>query len=177
MYERFTDRAKKVMQFTEDESRRFNHEYVGTEHILLGVLKAGGGVAAAILKSLDVEQRKIRVEVEKLVQFGPQLVTKPKAPPFTPRAKRVIAHAIEEAERLGHQAIGTQHLLLGLLLEYEGVACQVLLNIGVTLNAVRAEAIKPLDDDDSLDENEPTLSEPTLKRKWWTRFWSQDQGK
>src|SRR5215213_9309841 len=101
MYERFTDRARKVMQLANQEAQRFNHEYIGTEHILLGLVKEGSGVAANVLKNLDVDLRKIRLEVEKIVQAGPDMVTMGKLPQ-TPRAKKVIEYAIEEARNLNH---------------------------------------------------------------------------
>src|ERR1700755_1818199 len=132
MYERFTDRARKVMQLANQEAQRFNHEYVGTEHVLLGLVKEGSGVAANVLKNLDVDLRKIRVEVEKIVQSGPDMVTMGKLPQ-TPRAKKVIEYAIEEARNLNHNYVGTEHLLLGLLREQEGVAAQVLMNLGLKL--------------------------------------------
>jgi len=96
MYERFTDRARKVMQLANQEAQRFNHEYIGTEHILLGLVKEGSGVAANVLKNLDIDLRKIRLEVEKLVQSGPEMVTIGKLPQ-TPRAKKVIEYSMEEA--------------------------------------------------------------------------------
>ena len=99
MYERFTDRARKVMQLANQEAQRFNHEYIGTEHILLGLVKEGSGVAANVLKNLDVDLRKIRLEVEKLVQSGPEMVTMGKLPQ-TPRAKKVIEYSMEEARNL-----------------------------------------------------------------------------
>ena len=105
MYERFTDRARKVMQLANQEAQRFNHEYVGTEHVLLGLVKEGSGVAANVLKNLDVDLRKIRVEVEKIVQSGPDMVTMGKLPQ-TPRAKKVIEYAIEEARNLNHNNVG-----------------------------------------------------------------------
>src|SRR5881396_375433 len=114
MYERFTDRARKVMQLANQEAQRFNHEYIGTEHILLGLVKEGSGVAANVLKNLDVDLRKIRLEVEKIVQTGPDMVTIPN-PPQTPRAKRVVEFAIDEACSLDHNYVGTEHLLLGIL--------------------------------------------------------------
>src|SRR5512137_1652083 len=128
MYERFTDRARKVMQLANQEAQRFNHEYIGTEHILLGLVKEGSGVAANVLKNLDVDLRKIRLEVEKLVQSGPEMVTMGKLPQ-TPRAKKVIEYSMEEARNLNHNYVGTEHILLGLLREQEGVAAQVLMNL------------------------------------------------
>ncbi|MBT5020679.1 MAG: ATP-dependent Clp protease ATP-binding subunit, partial [Planctomicrobium sp.] len=143
MYERFTDRARKVMQLANQEAQRFNHEYIGTEHILLGLVKEGSGVAANVLKNLDVDLRKIRLEVEKIVQSGPDLVTMGKLPQ-TPRAKKVIEYAMEEARNLNHNYVGTEHLLLGLLREQEGVAAQVLMNLGLKLEDVREEVLNLL---------------------------------
>ncbi len=143
MYERFTDRARKVMQLANQEAQRFNHEYIGTEHILLGLVKEGSGVAANVLKNLDVDLRKIRLEVEKIVQSGPDMVTMGKLPQ-TPRAKKVIEYAVEEARNLGHNYVGTEHLLLGLLREQEGVAAQVLMNLGLKLEDVREEVLNLL---------------------------------
>src|SRR5262245_10454605 len=143
MYERFTDRARKVMQLANQEAQRFNHEYVGTEHVLLGLIKEGSGVAANVLKNLDVDLRKIRNEVEKIVQAGPDMVTMGKLPQ-TPRAKKVIEYAIEEARNLNHNYVGTEHLLLGLLREHDGVAAQVLMNLGLNLEQVREEVLNLL---------------------------------
>ena len=143
MYERFTDRARKVMQLANQEAQRFNHEYIGTEHILLGLIKEGTGVAANVLRNLDIDLRKIRLEVEKLVQSGPDMVTMGKLP-HTPRAKKVLEYAVEEARNLNHNYVGTEHLLLGLLREQEGVAAQVLMNLGVRLEDVREEVLNLL---------------------------------
>src|SRR5881398_1469209 len=143
MYERFTDRARKVMQLANQEAQRFNHEYIGTEHILLGLVKEGSGVAANVLKNLDIDLRKIRLEVEKIVQAGPDMVTMGKLPQ-TPRAKKVIEYSIEEARNLNHNYVGTEHLLLGLLREQEGVAAQVLINLGLKLEDVREEVLNLL---------------------------------
>src|SRR6266852_2676056 len=123
MYERFTDRARKVMQLANQEAQRFNHEYIGTEHILLGLVKEGSGVAANVLKNLDIDLRKIRLEVEKIVQSGPDMVTMGKLP-RTPRVKKVIEYSMEEARNLNHNYVGTEHVLLGLLRDEEGVAAQ-----------------------------------------------------
>jgi ATP-dependent Clp protease ATP-binding subunit ClpC len=143
MYERFTDRARKVMQLANQEAQRFNHEYIGTEHILLGLVKEGSGVAANVLKNLDIDLRRIRLEVEKIVQAGPDMVTMGKLPQ-TPRAKKVIEYSIEEARNLNHNYVGTEHLLLGLLREQEGVAAQVLINLGLKLEDVREEVLNLL---------------------------------
>src|SRR5687768_16140635 len=143
MYERFTDRARKVMQLANQEAQRFNHEYIGTEHVLLGLIKEGSGVAANVLKNLDIDLRKIRLEVEKLVQSGPDMVTMGKLPQ-TPRAKKVIEYSMDEARNLGHNYVGTEHILLGLLREQEGVAAQVLMNLGLKLEDVREEVLNLL---------------------------------
>src|SRR5207248_1029733 len=138
MYERFTDRARKVMQLANQEAQRFNHEYIGTEHILLGLVKEGSGVAAYVLKNLDIDLRKFRLEVEKIVQSGPDMVTMDKLPQ-TPGAKKVIEYAIEEAQALRHHDVDTEHLLLGLMRHGEGVAYQVLRQLGVDLESLRNE--------------------------------------
>ena len=143
MFERFTDRARKVMALANQEAQRFNHEYIGTEHILLGLVKEGSGVGANVLKNLDVDLRKVRMEVEKLVKAGPDMVTMGKLPQ-TPRAKKVIEYAIEEARNLNHNYVGTEHLLLGLLREHDGVAAQVLMNLGLKLEEVREEVLNLL---------------------------------
>ena len=145
MYERFTDRARKVMQLANQEAQRFNHEYIGTEHILLGLVKEGSGVAANVLKNLDIDLRKIRLEVEKIVQHGPggEQVVMGRLP-HTPRAKKVIDYSVEEARNLNHNYVGTEHLLLGLLREQEGVAAQVLMNLGLKLEDVREEVLNLL---------------------------------
>ncbi len=143
MYERFTDRARKVMQLANQEAQRFNHEYVGTEHVLLGLIKEGSGVAANVLKNLNVDLRKIRLEIEKIVQTGPDMVTMGKLPQ-TPRAKKVIEYSIEEARNLNHNYVGTEHLLLGLLREQEGIAAQVMMNLGLKLEEVREEVLNLL---------------------------------
>lgn len=143
MFERFTDRARKVMALANQEAQRFNHEYIGTEHILLGLVKEGSGVGANVLKNLEVDLRKVRLEVEKLVKSGPDMVTMGKLPQ-TPRAKKVIEYAIEEARQLNHNYVGTEHLLLGLLREQDGVAAQVLMNLGIKLEEVREEVLNLL---------------------------------
>ncbi|MEO1534098.1 MAG: ATP-dependent Clp protease ATP-binding subunit [Planctomycetota bacterium] len=143
MFERFTDRARKVMALANQEAQRFNHEYIGTEHILLGLVKEGSGVGANVLKALGVDLRKVRLEVEKLVKQGPEMVTMGKLPQ-TPRAKKVIEYAIEEARNLNHNYVGTEHLLLGLLREHDGVAAQVLRNLGLKLEEVREEVLNLL---------------------------------
>jgi len=143
MFERFTDRARKVMALANQEAQRFNHEYIGTEHILLGLVKEGSGVGATVLKNLDVDIKKLRLEVEKQVKSGPDMVTMGKLPQ-TPRAKKVIEYAIEEARALNHNYVGTEHILLGLLRETEGIAAQILMNMGLKLDDLRQEVLNLL---------------------------------
>src|SRR4051812_13930911 len=135
MYERLTERARKVMQLANQEAQRLNHEYISTEHILLGLVKEGSGTAANVLKNLDIDLRKIRLEVEKIVQPGPDMVAG-RDLPQAPRAKKIIEYSMEEARKLNHNWVGTEHLLLGLLREQEGVAAQVLMNLGLKLEDV-----------------------------------------
>ncbi len=149
------------MALANQEAQRFNHEYIGTEHILLGLVKEGSGVGANVLKNLDVDLRKVRLEVEKLVKSGPDMVTMGKLPQ-TPRAKKVIEYAIEEARNLNHNYVGTEHLLLGLLREQDGVAAQVLMNLGLKLEEVREEVLNLLGASGDLDEGDPV---PTTEGK------------
>src|SRR3954469_22357116 len=160
MFERFTDRARKVMALANQEAQRFNHEYIGTEHILLGLVKEGSGVGANVLKNLDVDLRKVRLEVEKLVKSGPDMVTMGKLPQ-TPRAKKVIEYAIEEARNLNHNYVGTEHLLLGLLREHDGVAAQVLMNLGLKLEEVREEVLNLLGAGVESEETQPAEKQGT----------------
>ena len=159
MFERLTDRARKVMALANQEAQRFNHEYIGTEHILLGLVKEGSGVGANVLKNLDIDLRKVRLEVEKLVKSGPEMVTMGKLPQ-TPRAKKVIEYAIEEARNLNHNYVGTEHLLLGLLREHDGVAAQVLMNLGLKLEEVRDEVLNLLGAGVEPEEQTPEAGEP-----------------
>ncbi len=158
MFDRFTDRAKKVMSFARQEAMKFNHEYIGTEHILLGLVQEGSGVAANVLKNMNIDLEKIRHEVEKIVKTGPSMVTMGQLP-FTPRAKKVLELSMEEASQLSHNYIGTEHLLLGLIRENEGIAAQVMMNLGVKLDEVREEVLEFLgasennQDDDSESES------------------------
>lgn len=146
MFNRFTERARKVILLAKEEAKRFNHDYIGTEHILLGLVREGEGVAAAVLASFGLSSDKVRLEVEKLVQPGPATVVSGDLP-FTPKAKKVIELAMDEARALGHNYIGTEHLLLGLIREGEGVASQVLMNLGLELEKVREEVMNLLGSD------------------------------
>jgi ATP-dependent Clp protease ATP-binding subunit ClpC len=164
MFERFTDRARKVMALANQEAQRFNHEYIGTEHILRGLVKEGSGVGANVLKNLDVDLRKVRLEVEKLVKSGPETVTMGKLPQ-TPRAKKVIEYAIEEARNLNHNYVGTEHLLLGLLREQDGVAAQVLMNLNLRLEDVREEVLNLLGASEESEEAGPGAASEQKKGK------------
>jgi ATP-dependent Clp protease ATP-binding subunit ClpC len=130
MYERFTDRAKKIFQLANSQAQRFQHEYIGTEHVLLGLVLEGTGVAATVLKQMGVSLTQIRTDVEEQMISGPSR-TRGKFP-ITPLIKKVIAHAIFSARELGHNYVGSEHLLLGLLHVNQGIASQALRNLGVT---------------------------------------------
>jgi ATP-dependent Clp protease ATP-binding subunit ClpA len=143
MYERFTDKARKVMKLANREAIRLNHKYIGTEHILLGLVEDGSGVAANALKNLDIDLRKIRREIEKTVQSGSYKDTMGTLPQ-TPRAKKVLEYSIEEARNFNHNYVGTEHLLLGLFREEDGVASQVLKNFGLKLEDLREEILNLL---------------------------------
>lgn len=143
MFNRFTERARKVIVYAKEEARRFNHDYIGTEHLLLGLVREGEGVAAAVLQKLGLDLETIRIEVEKLVQPGPQTQVLGDIP-FTPRSKKALELSAEEARALGHNYIGTEHLLLGLVKEGEGMAYRVLLNLGLDLGKLRNEVMELL---------------------------------
>jgi ATP-dependent Clp protease ATP-binding subunit ClpC len=169
MFDRFTDRAKKVMNLARQEAQGLNHEYLGTEHILLGLVQEGNGVAANVLRQMSIDLTKIRSEVEKLVKSGPSMVQMGQLP-FTPRAKKVLELSMEEASNLGHNYIGTEHLLLGLIKENEGIAAKVLTNLGVKLEEVREEVLEFLGAESSEEEEEEAPAEnpvgqPTGKSK------------
>src|SRR5687767_8661346 len=138
-FDKFTDRARKVLTLAKDEAQRFNHNYIGTEHLLLGLVREGEGVAARVLENMNVELPKVRTAVEFIIGRGDRPVVGEVG--LTPRAKRVIELAIDEARRLGHNYIGTEHLLLGLVREGEGIAAGVLESLGVNLEKVRTQVI------------------------------------
>ncbi len=141
-FEKFTERARKVLSLAQEEAQRFNHNYIGTEHLLLGLVREGEGVAAKVLNNLGVELNKVRSAVEFIIGRGDRIVLGDIG--LTPRAKKVIELAVDEARRLNHHYIGTEHLLLGLVREGEGIAAGVLESLGVNLDKVRAETIKVL---------------------------------
>ena len=139
MYERFTDRARKVMQLADQEAERLHCEYIGSEHILLGLVSEGSGVAAHALENLDVAAGSITLEVERIVRSGRGLMAQ--GDPLTYRAKRVLEYSMEEARHLNHNYVGTEHLLMGLVRDRECAAARVLMNLGVQLQEVRAEVL------------------------------------
>ncbi|WP_069790028.1 ATP-dependent Clp protease ATP-binding subunit [Cyanobacterium sp. IPPAS B-1200] len=147
MFERFTEKAIKVIMLAQEEARRLGHNFVGTEQILLGLIGEGTGVAAKVLKPMGVNLKDARIEVEKIIGRGSGFVAV--EIPFTPRAKRVLELSLEEARQLGHNYIGTEHLLLGLIREGEGVAARVLENLGVDLGKVRTQVIRMLGETES----------------------------
>ena len=158
MFERFTDRARRVVVLAQEEARMLNHNYIGTEHILLGLIHEGEGVAAKALESLGISLEAVRQQVEEIIGQGQQ------APsghiPFTPRAKKVLELSLREALQLGHDYIGTEHILLGLIREGEGVAAQVLVRLGADLNRVRQQVIQLLH---GWHSEEPETTHPELR--------------
>jgi ATP-dependent Clp protease ATP-binding subunit ClpC len=139
-FDRFSEDALKVLTLAQEEAHRFNHNYIGTEHLLLGLIRGHEGVAAVVLSNLGVELNKVRSAVEFIIGRGEQQVVGEIG--FTPRAKKVIELAVDEARRLGHHYIGTEHLLLGMIREGEGIAAGVLESLGVSLERVRSEVLR-----------------------------------
>src|SRR5436189_4788505 len=154
-FDRFNDRAKRVLALAQDEAIRFNHNYIGTEHLLLGLVREGEGVAARVLDSLGVELSKVRTAVEFIIGRGDS-TTSPSEITLSPRTKKVIELAIDEARKLGHSHVGTEHLLLGLVREGEGIAAGVLESLGVNLDKVRHEVIRVLSQSSSVGPAQET---------------------
>ena len=142
MLERFTDRARRVVVLAQEEARRLDHDYIGTEHLLLGLIREGEGVGARALESFEISLDAVRQQVEEIIGRGQQ--EPPGHIPFTPRAKKVLELSLRESKQLGHNYIGTEHILLGLLREGDGVAAQVLVRLGADLNRVRQQVIRLL---------------------------------
>lgn len=140
MYEKFTDRSRKVMQLANQEAQRFNHEYVGTEHVLIALVKEGNGVAAHVLRNRGIDITRIRLEVEKHIAHGPDMVTMGKLPQ-TPRCKKAIEAAIDEAQSLGHGYVGTEHLLLGLLRDPDEFPVTLLRSIDIEPAYIRRDVL------------------------------------
>src|SRR5881392_886298 len=141
-FDKFTERARKVLSLAQEEAQRFQHNYIGTEHLLLGLVREGEGVAAKVLSNLGVELNKVRSAVEFIIGRGDRIVLGEIG--LTPRAKKVIELAVDEARRLNHHYIGTEHLLLGLVREGEGIAAGVLISMNLTLEKIRAGVIQVL---------------------------------
>ncbi len=137
MYDRLTEKTRKVISYARQEAQRMGHQYIGTEHLLLGLVREGTGMAATVLQRLGVDPKRVRLEVEKVVKGGTDVISTGKQFPFAPRAKKAFEYAVEEAKRMGQNYIGTEHLLLGLLREEEGIAAQVLINLGVDTEEVQ----------------------------------------
>jgi ATP-dependent Clp protease ATP-binding subunit ClpC len=158
-FDKFTERARKVLQLAQEEAQRFNHNYIGTEHLLLGLVREGEGVAAKVLANLGVELNKVRSAVEFIIGRGDRTVTGDIG--LTPRAKKVIELSVDEARRLNHHYIGTEHLLLGLVREGEGIAAGVLESLGVSLDKVRSQVIYVLNQSQSYSQQESRQSTKT----------------
>jgi len=163
MFNRFTERARRVILLAREEAKRLDHDYLGTEHLLLGLIREGEGVAALALQNLGIDLEQVRQEVEKAVGKGGGSLFLGQIP-FTPRAKKVLELAVTEARNLGHNYIGTEHLLLGLIREGEGVAAQILANLGADLEKVREEVVSLLGERISVEKTSQPTSTPTLDR-------------
>src|SRR5215475_2665255 len=144
MFDKFTNRAKQVIKLAKKEAQRLNHNYLGTEHLLLGLLKLGQGVAVNVLRNLNIDFETVRTEVERLVGFGPEIQVYGD-PALTGKVKKAFEYANEEAVNLNHNYVGTEHLLLALLRQVDGVAAQVLENLNVNLKDIRKEVLKELE--------------------------------
>ncbi len=166
MYDRFTEKAKKVISYSKQEAQRLGHEYIGTEHLLLGILREGTGMAYTILERLDADPKKVRMEVEKRVRDAADVIMAGKQFPFAPRAKKSLEYAVEEGKRLGQNYVGTEHLLMGLLCEGSGIAAQVLHELHVELEDVQEELLDllgPDGDDEQYEESRPGRREGKSK--------------
>lgn len=178
LYERFTDRARKVMQLANQEALRLQHECLGTTHILLGLIKEGSGVAANVLKNMDADFRKVRREVEKLVEISPGIdpdFTPTGRLPLTPRSKNVVEYSLEEAKNLQHNYVGTEHVLLGLLREKGGAAVQVLKNLGLWPDDIRHEILRllgyGLEVKDNFKKVEATIEKSDAEKQGSSKNW------
>ena len=161
MFERFTDRARRVITLAQEEARMLHHDYIGTEHILLGLIHEGRGVAARALESLGISLVAVRQQVEEIIGQGQQPT--PGHIPFTPRAKKVLELSLREALQLGHNYIGTEHILLGLIREGHGVAAQVLAKLGADLDRVRQQVIQLLQEHPAEEAASARSSAPELR--------------
>jgi ATP-dependent Clp protease ATP-binding subunit ClpA len=161
VFERFTDRSRRVLVLAQDEAQLLSHNFIGTEHILLGLIHEGEGVAAKALESLGLSLDAVRAKVQETI--GPVASSSTGSPPFTPRAKRVLELSLREALQLGHNYIGTEHMLLGLVREGEGVATQVLVSLGAELGRVRQAVTDMLSGFSGGEVAQPATAEPTLE--------------
>ncbi|HEV2361781.1 MAG TPA: Clp protease N-terminal domain-containing protein [Acidimicrobiales bacterium] len=144
MFERFTDRARRVLVLAQEQARVLGHSFIGTEHILLGLVEEGDGLAAQVLLSFDVRPDAVRTLIVETVGAGDKLAAETGSPPFTPRAKKALEMSLREALQLGHNYIGTEHMLLGVMSDGEGVAARVLVGLGLDLDSVRARVVELL---------------------------------
>ncbi len=158
-YNRFSERAQRAILIAQEEAKRLNHDYVGTEHILLGLVSLNEGVAAQVLSNLGVDSKRVRAEIEKIVGTGDNIMQLGEIP-FTPRAKKVLELGVEEAQKMGHTYVGTEHILLGLIREEEGVAARVLENLGVRLEVVREEVLNLLGETEGKESQQGAPSHP-----------------
>jgi ATP-dependent Clp protease ATP-binding subunit ClpC len=172
VFERFTERARQVVVYAQDEARTLRHNYIGTEHLLLGLLREDEGLAARALGSLGVRLEEVRAQVARIIGQGGEVTTG--QIPFTPRAKKVLELALREAHSLAHNYIGTEHVLLGIVRENEGVAARILLDRGADAETVRAEVIGMLGDPAYRYQEEPPMRDMAAPgvgcRRWQTRF-------
>jgi ATP-dependent Clp protease ATP-binding subunit ClpA len=159
-FDKFTERARKVLSFAQEEAQRFQHNYIGTEHLLLGLVREGDGVAAKVLQNLGVELPRVRSAVEYIIGRGDRVVLGEIG--LTPRAKKVIELAVDEARRLNHHYIGTEHLLLGLIREGEGIASGILESVGLNLEQVRRETLAVLNKADIKSPPEPVPEDTSI---------------
>ncbi|MBE3561478.1 MAG: hypothetical protein IMW89_19990 [Ktedonobacteraceae bacterium] len=156
-FDRFTDQAKRVLHLAAEEARRFRHNYIGTEHLLLGLVKESESVAGEVLQKLDVSLDKVRTAIEFVIGYGDRIVEGQIG--LTPRAKKVIELAVDEARRLNHYYLGTEHLLLGLIREGEGIAAGILESVGVRLARARQETMNVLAQRETAREGSPSITE------------------
>src|ERR671925_865853 len=159
-FDKFTERARKVLSLAQEEAQRFQHNYIGTEHLLLGLVREGEGVAAKVLSNLGVELNKVRSAVEFIIGRGDRMVLGEIS--LTPRAKKVIELAVEEARRLNHNYIGTEHLLLGLVREGEGIAAGVLESLGVNLERVRTQVMQVVNQSSGYSQSKQQTKTPYM---------------
>jgi ATP-dependent Clp protease ATP-binding subunit ClpC len=160
-FAKFTERARKVLALAQEEAQRFNHNYIGTEHLLLGLVREGDGVGAHVLRNLGVELSRVRNAVEFIIGRGDRIVLGEIG--LTPRSKRVIELAVDEADRLQHPYVGTEHILLGLIREGEGIAAGIIESLGVSLEAARRETLRILGETGEGDEPPAADGGPATK--------------